>query len=197
MISVLFITLLFHSNCMQYIKYETKTNLPSEEGYFFIKPSDYSNPNYIYIHFTQTNIMLDSLGFCDSNNVPKDGFNCDFESINPYKSKTENNVVYDIYRFRKYTKDRSFVVFHYKGDKNSDFKIEVECSDVESKIERWIIAIIVISCAIFLGIVITITVFIVKHLKKKKVIVGQMVPDSNEPNAIVPDYNAAETPFVK
>ena len=57
MISLLFITLLFHSNCMQYIQYETKTNLPSEEGYFFIKPSDYSNPNYIYITLTQTNIV--------------------------------------------------------------------------------------------------------------------------------------------
>ena len=197
MISVLFITLLFHSNCMQYIQYETKTNLPSEEGYFFIKPSDYSNPNHIYIFLTQTNIMLDSLEYCDSEDVPKDGFNCTFQLIHPYKSKTENNVVTDTYRFDKYAKERSFVVFHYKGDKSSYFKIEVECSDVESKLERWIIAIIVSACVVFLGIVIAITYFVVKCLKKKKVIVGQIVPDSNQPNAIVPDYNASDTPFVK
>ena len=193
MISLLFITLLFHSNCMQYIQYETKTNLPSEEGYFFIKPSEYSNPNYIYITLIQTNIMLHSLEYCDSNEVPKDGFNCTFQVINPYKSKTENNIIYDIYHFNKYSKTRSFVVFHYKGDKSSDFKIEVECSDSESKIEKWVIAIIIISCIVFLGIVIAITVFVVKYIRKKKVIVGQMVPDSNQ----VQDNNAADTPFVK
>ena len=197
MISVLFITLFFHSNCMQYIQYETRTNLPSAEGYFFIKPSDYSNPNHIYISLTQTNIMLHSLEYCDSNVVPKDGFNRTFQIIHPYKSKTENNVVIDTYRFNKYAKERSFVVFHYKGDKSSYFKIEVECSDVESKLERWIIAIIVSACVVFLGIVIAITVFVVKCLRKKKIIVGQIVPDSNQPNAIVPDYNASDTPFVK
>ena len=197
MISVLFITLLFHSNCMQYIPYETKTRLPFKEGYFYIKASDYSNPNYVYISLTQTNIMLDSLEYCDSEDVPKDDINCRFQVIHPYKSKTENNVVIDTYRFGKYTKNRSFVVFHYKGDKSSYSKIEVECSDVESKLERWIIAIIVSACAVFLGIFIAITVFVVKCLRKKKIIVGQIVPDSNQPNAIVPDYNASDTPFVK
>ena len=137
--------------------------------------------------------MLDSLEYCDSNEVPKDGFNCIYQVINPYKSKTENNVVYDIYRFNKYSKALSFVVFHYKGDKSSDFKIEVECSDSESKIEKWVIAIIIISCIVFLGIVIAITIFVVKYIRKKKVIVGQMVPDSNQ----VQDNNAADTPFVK
>ena len=200
MISLLFITLLFHSNCMQYILYETKTNLPFEEGYFYIKASDYSNPNYIYIHLTQTNIMLDSLEYCDSNDVPKDDVNCHFQVIHPYKSKTENNVVYDIYRFRKYTKNRSFVVFHYKGDKSFYSKIEVECSDDESKLEKleeWIIAIIISACAVFLGIVITITVFVVKCLRNKKVIVGQILPDSNQSSVRVPDYNITDTPFVK
>ena len=141
--------------------------------------------------------MLDSLEYCDSEDVPTDDINCRFQVIHPYKSKTENNVVVDAYRFGKHTKNRFFVVFHYKGDKSSYSKIEVECSDVESKLERWIIAIIVSACAVFLGIVIAITVFVVKCLRKKKIIVGQIVPDSNQPNAIVPDYNASDTPFVK
>ena len=198
MISVLFITLLFHSNCMQYIPFQTKTKLPSEKGYFYIKVSDYSHPNYIYIYLNQTNIMLDSLEYCDSDNVPSDDINCTFKVISPYKSETDNNVVRDIYRFEKYNEHHSFVVFHYKGEKKSDFLIEVECSDGDgNKLETWIIVLIVIASIVFLGIIIGIAIFTIKYLNKKKTIIGQMVPDSNQPSVIVTGTNEVDKPLIK
>ena len=198
MISVLFITLLFHSNCMQYIPFQTKTKLPSEKGYFYIKVSDYSHPNYIYINLNQTNIILDSLEYCDSDNVPSDDINCTFKVISPYKSETDNNVVRDIYRFEKYNEHHSFVVFHYNGEKKSDFLIEVECSDDDgNKLETWIIVLIVIASIVFLGIIIGIAIFTIKYLTKKKTIIGQIVPDSNQPSVIVSDTNEVDKPLIK
>ena len=198
MISVLFITLLFHSNCMQYIPFQTKTKLPSEKGYFYIKVSDYSHPNYIYINLNQTNIMLDSLEYCDSDNVPSDDINCTFKVISPYKSETDNNVVRDIYRFEKYLEHHSFVVFHYNGEKKSDFLIEVECSDGDdNKLETWIIVLIVIASIVFLGIIIGIAIFTIKYLTKKKTIIGQIVPDSYQPSVIVSDTNEVDKPLIK
>ena len=198
MISVLFITLLFHSNCMQYIPFQTKTKLPSEKGHFYIKVSDYSHPNYIYINLNQTNIILDSLEYCDSDNVPSDDINCTFKVISPYKSETDNNVVRDIYRFEKYNEHHSFVVFHYNGEKKSDFLIEVECSDGDdNKLETWIIVLIVIASIVFLGIIIGIAIFTIKYLTKKKTIIGQIVPDSNQPSVIVSDTNELDKPLIK
>ena len=199
MISVLFITLLFHSNCMQYIEYETKTKLPSEQGHFFIKASDYSNPNYIYILLTETNIILDSLEYCHSHDVPTDDFNCTLKSISPYKSKKNDNVIQDLYKFEKNQNEGCFIIFFYKGEKKSDFVIEVECSDDDSfaniGLEEWAISLIVIAGVVCLGIIIIIIVFVVIMIRKKKVIVGQIVPDSNQPSVVEPepDYN---TPFI-
>ena len=195
MISVLFITLLFHSNCMQYIPYETKTKLPSEQGYFYIKASDYSNPNYIYILLTETNIMLDSLEYCSSDNVPKDDYNYTLKVISPYKSIKNDNVIQDLYKFAKNQIKGSFIIFFYKGEKKSEFAIEVECSDDDSLsivgLERWVIALIVIAGVVGLGIAIVIIVFAIKMIRKKKVIVGQIVPNSNQQSVIEPDYNTA------
>ena len=199
MISVLFITLLFHSNCMQYIEYETKTKLPSEQGYFYIKASDYSNPNYIYILLTETNIMLDSLEYCSSDDIPTDDFNCTLEVISPDKSKKNDNVIQDLYKFAKNKSKGSFIIFFYKGEKKSNFVIEVECSDDDSLpnivFEEWAIALIAIAGVVALGIVIAIIVFAVKMIRKKKVIVGQIVSDSNQQSVVEtePDYNK---PFI-
>ena len=130
--------------------------------------------------------------------MPSDDINCTFKVISPYKSETDNNVVRDIYRFEKYLEHHSFVVFHYNGEKKSDFLIEVECSDGDdNKLETWIIVLIVIASIVFLGIIIGIAIFTIKYLTKKKTIIGQIVPDSNQPSVIVSDTNELDKPLIK
>ena len=53
------------------------------------------------------------------------------------------------------------------------------------------IALIVIAGVVGLGIAIVIIVFAIKMIRKKKVIVGQIVPNSNQQSVIEPDYNTA------
>ena len=119
---------------MLYINSETMTKLPPENEYFFIKASDYQNPNYIYIHFKETNVMLGHLEYCGYNGIPPDNFVCNdysyssFESLYPYKSYTENNTTHDYYEFGKHKTSRNIIVFHYKFKNYSDFLIEIECS---------------------------------------------------------------------
>ena len=112
-ISLLFLAFLSFSNCLFYLQSETMTTLESENGYFFIKASDYTNKNFIFLHFIATNIMLNNLEYCDYSSVPTvDSISdCQFKAIHPYKSKTITNVINDYYKFEKYIRPFSFVIF--------------------------------------------------------------------------------------
>ena len=124
----LILSLLSISNCMLYLPRETKTKLDSVNGYFFVKSSDYTNSNYFYIHFKTTNIMLNNLEYCECNSVPKDESisECEFVTFRPYESDSVSNVINDYYQFEKYKKSYSFIIFHYSGDYQPNFEIEVE-----------------------------------------------------------------------
>ena len=199
MISLLFTTLLFYSNSMEYIPFQKKKNLPLKQGFFFIKASDYSDPNYIYISLKQTNIMLNSLEFCDLNEVPSENFtysDCSFEVIHPYKSNSDDYIIQDIYQFPKYTKKRSFIIFYYYGEIKKDFQIEVLCSDNDKfsdankiKSDILVIAFIVIGSIIALSIILGIIAFLIIYYRKKNIIVGQIVPNPNQPGVKEPGYN--------
>lgn len=134
-ISLLFLAFLSFSNCLFYLQSETMTTLESENGYFFIKASDYTNKNFIFLHFIATNIMLNNLEYCDYSSVPTvDSISdCQFKAIHPYKSKTITNVINDYYKFEKYIRPFSFVIFHYSGVKQSVFDIKVESSSLEKE----------------------------------------------------------------
>lgn len=187
---ILFVILLTYSKCIQYIYPETKTKLPSEKGYFFIKSSDYSNSNYIYIHFKETNIMLDSLEFCDYDKVPPDNFtsnDCKFETIYPYKSKSESDTIYnEYYQFLKYTRNRNFIIFQYGGNTQSNFLIEVECLNSESgdnngdNGDKLYIALIIIAIIIVLCAIIGTTFFVIYSRKKNNSDGEQIIPNQNE-----------------
>ena len=137
-IYLLFLSLLAFTNSLLYLQREKMTKLDSENGYFFIKASDYTNPSYIYIHFKATNIMLNNLEYCDYNSVPTDDSvsKCQFVQIHPYKSKTDSNIINDYYMFQKYIKSFSFIIFHYSGVKQSDFEIKVEITDTDKEKEE-------------------------------------------------------------
>ena len=115
---------------MLYLPRGTKTKLDSEKGYFFVKASDYTDSNYFYIHFKTTNIMLNNLEYCQYNSVPKDESisECEFITFQPHKSDSDtvSNVINDYYKFEKYKRPYSFIIFHYSGDYQPNFEIEVE-----------------------------------------------------------------------
>ena len=138
-IYLLFLSLLAFTNSLLYLQREKMTKLDSENDYFFIKASDYTNPSYIYIHFKATNIMLNNLEYCDYNSVPTDDSvsKCQFVQIHPSKSTTDSNIINDYYRFEKYIKSFSFIIFHYSGVKQqSDFEIKVEITDTDKEKEE-------------------------------------------------------------
>ena len=125
---LLILSLFAFSDCMLYLPRETKTKLDSVKGYFFVKASDYTNSNYFYIHLKATNIMLNNLEYCECNSVPKDESisECEFITFQPYISDSVSNVINDYYQFEKYKKSYSFIIFHYSGDYQPNFEIEVE-----------------------------------------------------------------------
>ena len=127
---LLIFSLFAFSDCMLYLPRGTKTKLDSEKGYFFVKASDYTDSNYFYIHFKTTNIMLNNLEYCQYNSVPKDESisECEFITFQPHKSDSDtvSNVINDYYKFEKYKRPYSFIIFHYSGDYQPNFEIEVE-----------------------------------------------------------------------
>ena len=127
---LLIFSLFAFSDCMLYLPRGTKTKLDSENGYFFVKASDYTDSNYFYIHFKTTNIMLNNLEYCQYNSVPKDESisECEFITFQPHKSDSDtvSNVINDYYKFEKYKRPYSFIIFHYSGDYHPNFEIEVE-----------------------------------------------------------------------
>ena len=125
---LLILSLFAFSDCMLYLPRETKTKLDSKNGYFFVKASDYTNSNYFYIHLKATNIMLNNLEYCECNSVPKNESisECEFIIFHPYISDSVSNVINDYYQFEKYKKSYSFIIFHYSGDYQPNFEIEVE-----------------------------------------------------------------------
>jgi len=127
---LLILSLFAFSDCMQYLPSGIKTKLDSENGYFFVKASDYTDPNYFYIHIKTMNIMLNNLEYCEYNSVPKDESisECEFITFHPHKSNTDtvSNVINDYYQFEKFRRSYSFIIFHYSGDYQPNFEIEVE-----------------------------------------------------------------------
>ena len=127
---LLIFSLFAFSDCMLYLPRGTKTKLDSEKGYFFVKASDYTDSNYFYIHFKTTNIMLNNLEYCQYNSVPKNESisECEFITFQPHKSDSDtvSNVINDYYKFEKYKRPYSFIIFHYSGDYQPNFEIEVE-----------------------------------------------------------------------
>ena len=127
---LLIVSLFAFSDCMLYLPRETKIKLDSENGYFFVKASDYTDTNYFYIHLKTTNIMLNNLEYCEYNSVPKDESisKCEFITFIPHKSDTDtvSNIINDYYQFEKYRRSYSFIIFHYSGDYQPNFEIEVE-----------------------------------------------------------------------
>ena len=127
---LLILSLFTFSDCMLYLPRETKTKLDSVNGYFFVKASDYTDSNYFYIHFKTTNIMLNNLEYCQYNSVPKNESisECEFITFQPHKSDSDtvSNVINDYYKFEKYKRPYSFIIFHYSGDYQPNFEIEVE-----------------------------------------------------------------------
>ena len=64
------------------------------------------------------------------NSVPKDESisKCEFITFIPHKSDTDtvSNIINDYYQFEKYRRSYSFIIFHYSGDYQPNFEIEVE-----------------------------------------------------------------------
>lgn len=191
--------LMVYSNCMQYIQNNYKAYFTSEKGYFYIKASDYSSDNYIYIHLMATNIMLNSLEYCRINTVPNENtLECQFSNLAPYSSNFASNITHDYYELPKYWADPNFIVFHYAGEKVKDFSIEVECSkdkfdevnngDNNSNSEdTYIVIIIVLGC--LLGVVIIVSVIIIVIFIKKNKSQQLLLNNFEAPNAVTPNQN--------
>ena len=210
--SIYLIIMIFFSlsNSMLYIQSETLTKLDSENGFFFIKNSDYYNKynNDFWIHFKATNIMLDSLQYCYHKTVPRNvsELDCRLEIINPYESKTNSNIMDDYYKMDYYRSSYNFIVFYYSGVKiKSNFEIEVKCSKIDERNtsnknneDAIIIILISVSCVLFVALVIITICLVIARKKLKKTDVGQINnnleinnssnDNNNNPYSAIQDY---------
>ena len=186
---LLILSLLSISNCMQYLPRETKTKLDSENGYFFVKSSDYTNSNYFYIHLKTTNIILNNLEYCEYNSVPKDEsiFECKFITFHPYKSDSVSNVINDYYQFEKYKKSYSFIIFHYSGDYQPNFEIEVEVLNDRKtgndELNTTTIILIVLCAVLACALIIAITFLVILARRNK---IG---PNAEEAHNAIPNQD--------
>ena len=194
-IYLLFLSLLAFTNSLLYLQREKMTKLDSENGYFFIKASDYTNQIYIYIHFKATNIMLNNLEYCDYNSVPTDDSvsKCQFVQIHPHKSKTDSNIINDYYMFQKYIKSFSFIIFHYSGVKQSDFEIKVEITDTDKEKEetkekdesnKSIIILLVAVSVLTVALIVAIIFLVIQAREIQKIKTGQNAFKEEGNNAI-------------
>ena len=194
-IYLLFLSLLAFTNSLLYLQKEKMTKLDSENGYFFIKASDYTNQIYIYIHFKATNIMLNNLEYCDYNSVPTDDSvsKCQFVQIHPSKSKTDSNIINDYYMFQKYIKSFSFIIFHYSGVKQSDFEIKVEITDTDKEKEetkekdesnKSIIILLVAVSVLTVALIVAIIFLVIQAREIQKIKTGQNAIKEEGNNAI-------------
>ena len=186
---LLILSLLSISNCMLYLPRETKTKLDSEKGYFFVKASDYTNSNYFYIHLKTTNIILNNLEYCEYNSVPKDESisECKFITFHPYKSDSVSNVINDYYQFEKYKKSYSFIIFHYSGDYQPNFEIEVEVLNDKKtgndELNTTTIILIVLCAVLACALIIAIT-FLVILVRTNKI-----GPNAEEAHNAIPNQD--------
>ena len=188
-IYLLFLSLLAFTNNLLYLQREMMTKLDSENGYFFIKASDYTNPSYIYIHFKATNIMLNNLEYCDYNSVPTDDSvsKCQFVQIHPHKSKTDSNIINDYYMFQKFIKSFSFIIFHYSGVKQSDFEIKVEITDTDKEKDesnKSIIILLVAVSVLTVALIVAIIFLVIQAREIQKIKTGQNAFKEEGNNAI-------------
>ena len=195
-IYLLFLSLLAFTNSLLYLQKEKMTKLDSENGHFFIKASDYTNPSYIYIHFKATNIMLNNLEYCEYNSVPTNDSvsKCQFVQIHPYKSKTDSNIINDYYMFQKYIKSFSFIIFYYSGVKQqSDFEIQVEITDTDKEKEetkekdesnKSIIILLVAVSVLTVALIVAIIFLVIQAREIQKIKTGQNAIKEEGNNAI-------------
>ena len=212
--SIYLIIMIFFSlsNSMLYIQSETLTKLDSENGFFFIKNSDYYNEynNDFLIHFKATNIMLESLQYCYHKTVPRNvsELDCTLEIKNPYESNTNSNIMDDYYKMNQYSSSYNFIVFYYSGVKmKSNFEIEVKCSKIDERNtsnknnknneDAIIIILISVSGVLFVALVIITICLVIARKKLKKTDVGQInnnleinnsSNDNNNPYSAIQDY---------
>ena len=211
--SIYLIIMIFFSlsNSMLYIQSETLTKLDSENGFFFIKNSDYYNGynNDFLIHFKATNIMLESLQYCYHKTVPRNvsELDCTLEIKIPYESNTNSNIMDDYYKMDYYRSSYNFIVFYYSGVKiKSNFEIEVKCSKIDERNtsnknnknnEDAIIILISVSGVLFVALVIITICLVIARKKLKKTDVGQInnnleinnsSNDNNNPYSAIQDY---------
>jgi hypothetical protein len=177
---------------MLYLPRETKIKLDSENGYFFVKASDYTDTNYFYIHLKTTNIMLNNLEYCEYNSVPKDESisKCEFITFIPHKSDTDtvSNIINDYYQFEKYRRSYSFIIFHYSGDYQPNFEIEVEVLNDKKtgndELNTTTIILIVLCAVLACALIIAITFLVILARRNK---IG---PNAEEAHNAIPkqDY---------
>ena len=194
---LLIFSLFAFSDCMLYLPRETKIKLDSENGYFFVKASDYTDTNYLYIHLKTTNIMLNNLEYCQYNSVPKDESisECEFITFQPHKSDSDtvSNVINDYYKFEKYKRPYSFIIFHYSGDYQPNFEIEVEgLNDLNDEKTRndelnTTTIILIVLCAILACALIIAITFLVILARRNKIrtnaeeVVHNAIPNQDYP----------------
>ena len=188
---LLIFSLFAFSDCMLYLPRGTKTKLDSENGYFFVKASDYTDSNYFYIHFKTTNIMLNNLEYCQYNSVPKDESisECEFITFQPHKSDSDtvSNVINDYYQFEKYKKSYSFIIFHYSGDYQPNFEIEVEVLNDKKtgndELNTTTIILIVLCAVLACALIIAITFLVILARRNK---IG---PNAEEAHNAIPNQD--------
>ena len=192
---LLILSLFAFSDCMLYLPRETKIKLDSENGYFFVKASDYTDTNYFYIHLKTTNIMLNNLEYCECNSVPKDEsvYECEFITFHPHKSDSVSNVINDYYQFEKYRRSYSFIIFHYSGDYQQNFEIEIESlNDLNDEKNgndelNATIIILLVSCAVLTCALIIAITFLVILARRNKIrtnaeeVVHNAIPNQDYP----------------
>ena len=188
---LLILSLFAFSDCMLYLPRETKIKLDSENGYFFVKASDYTDSNYFYIHFKTTNIMLNNLEYCEYPSVPKDESisKCEFITFIPHKSDTDtvSNIINDYYQFEKYKKSYSFIIFHYSGDYQPNFEIEVEVLNDRKtgndELNTTTIILIVLCAVLACALIIAITFLVILARRNK---IG---PNAEEAHNAIPNQD--------
>ena len=188
---LLILSLFAFSDCMLYLPRETKIKLDSENGYFFVKASDYTDTNYFYIHLKTTNIMLNNLEYCEYNSVPKDESisKCEFITFIPHKSDTDtvSNIINDYYQFEKYRRSYSFIIFHYSGDYQPNFEIEVEVLNDRKtgndELNTTIIILIVLCAVLACALIIAITFLVILARRNK---IG---PNAEEAHNAIPNQD--------
>ena len=187
---LLILCLFAFSDCMLYLPRETNTKLDSENGYFFVKASDYTNSNYFYIHLKATNIVLNNLEYCEYNSVPKDESisECEFITFHSYISDSVSNVINDYYQFEKYKKSYSFIIFHYSGENQSNFEIEVESlndlnDEKNGELNTTTIILIVLCAVLACALIIAITFLVILARRIK---IG---PNAEEAHNAIPNQD--------